>query len=107
MHRSIYDNDLGFMLAPATAMPFGSIGQSWEHLRATSKGNPRRLLDWTTAWMLMAIIVGDWAFLSMHTGYMYGEKHTSIVAVSVSLAVAVLFTVRAGALMVDTTDQER
>ena len=57
--------------------------------------------------MLAAIIVGGLVFLVYAYEYLYGEKHTSIVAVSVSLAYTVLFTVRAGALMLNTTDQER
>ncbi len=107
LHRSVYEHDLEYMLAPPTVMLFGNIGGTWESLRATAPRRSRAFLDRTGTGIAVTLLLGGPAFLIYAYAYLYSDRHANSFAVSLGLAVAVLFFARAAALMDDTEDQER
>jgi hypothetical protein len=102
---SVHDNDLERMLAPPTLSLIGAVGGTWEDVHQSAPSFARTILTKTSVTMLLVLIVGSIGFLGYTYFQLYTSRHVSPIAVSVSLVLAVLYSIRAVALMVHTEDQ--
>jgi hypothetical protein len=102
LHPPIHDNDLGWLLSPPTISLLGGVGLSWEDVQPVEPGLPRKVLDATTIAIFVAVGAVSLSFLGYSYVYLYSDHHANTVAVSISLGLAVLFTVRTLAFLAET-----
>lgn len=103
VHRPVYEQDLEFLLAPATIHPMGGSGRDWEALHA-GNGRLHETVARTDNLVWAAIVFGTFGFLVYSYLHLYADRHANAIAVSVSLAVALVFAARAWALVLDAPD---
>jgi hypothetical protein len=104
LHPKVYENDLELLLVPPTLTLLGGIGSSWEDLRKKPPGISEKVLSITSTVVFAAIIGGSAGFLVYAYSYLYRHSHVNTIAVSVSLCVAVIYAIRAWALIEWTDD---
>lgn len=102
---SVRDNDLEMMLAPPTLSLFGALRGNWEDVHQSAPSLARAVLTTTSLAILTVLILGSIGFLGYAYLQLYTSQRISPIAVSVSFVVAVLYSIRAVALMAHTEGQ--
>jgi sterol desaturase/sphingolipid hydroxylase (fatty acid hydroxylase superfamily) len=96
---SVRENDLDTLLAPEVVHPMGrAADRSWDSLRIAPRPVTREIMRVTQLIGIVVVLFGTLAFLVYAYIYLYGDPHANGTAVSIGLAITVVFTARAVAV---------
>jgi hypothetical protein len=105
MHPTVHQNNMELMLAPPMFSLIGGGGRNWEDIQKTKPGVSRHVLNATAVAVFAVIWVGSFAFLLFAYLNLYADRHVAALAVTASLAGAVVYAARSLALLVHTAEQ--
>ncbi|MFL5782140.1 MAG: hypothetical protein ACJ760_12580 [Thermoleophilaceae bacterium] len=102
MHPTVTQNDLEYLLAPATGSLWGD--DPWRQLRTNPPGRASRVLSALDAVGGVGLLFGSLVFEAFAFYKLYVHPHTNAVAVSVALLFAAFNVVRAVLLLTESGD---